>query len=48
MGVECMLYAGPVGDILAAITVSVLIIGEMRLLNKEIAKQDTAVEQKTA
>ena len=48
MGVEGLLYAGPVGDILAAITVSVLIIGEMRLLNKEIAKQDTAVEQKPA
>ena len=48
MGVEGLLYAGPVGDILAAITVSVLIIGEMRLLNREIAKQDTAVEQKPA
>ncbi|MDO4815476.1 MAG: MATE family efflux transporter [Bacillota bacterium] len=37
MGVEGLLYAGPTGDILAAITVAVLVITEMRNLNKKIA-----------
>lgn len=39
LGVEGLLYAGPLSDILAAITVAVLIIGEMRLLNKQIKAQ---------
>lgn len=38
-GIEGILYAGPVGDILATITVAILITGEMRLLNKEIKAQ---------
>lgn len=42
-GVEGLLYAGPVGDTLAAITVSILIIGEMKILNREIAQQDTKI-----
>ncbi len=37
MGIEGLLYAGPTGDVLAAITVAILIFTEMRILNKEIA-----------
>jgi len=39
MGVEGLLFAGPTGDTLAAITVLILIISEMRILNKEIEKE---------
>ena len=41
MGIDGLLYAGPVGDILAAITVAVLIIGEMRIINRDIKAQST-------
>lgn len=39
LGVEGLLYAGPLSDILATITVAILIIGEMRILNKDIKAQ---------
>lgn len=38
MGVEGLLYAGPTGDLLAVITVAILIFTEMRILNREIAE----------
>jgi len=38
-GIEGLLYTGPIGDILAAITVLVIILGEMSLLNKGIKEQ---------
>ena len=40
MGVEGLLYAGPVSDILAAITVTILIFREMSIINKDIKLQD--------
>ena len=40
MGIDGLLYAGPVGDTLAAITVAVLIIGEMRIINRDIKAQN--------
>lgn len=40
MGIEGLLYAGPVGDCLAAITVAILIIGEMRIINRSIKEQN--------
>ena len=36
MGIDGLLYAGPLGDILAAITVAILAAGELRLLNRGI------------
>ncbi len=41
MGIDGLLYAGPVGDTLAVITVAVLIIGEMRIINRNIKVQNT-------
>ncbi len=41
MGIDGLLYAGPVGDTLAAITVAVLIIGEMRIINRDIRTQNS-------
>jgi putative MATE family efflux protein len=40
MGIDGLLYAGPVGDCLAAITVAILIIGEMRIINRSIKEQN--------
>lgn len=40
MGVEGLLYAGPTGDILAAVTVAILIFTEMRILNRQIAENN--------
>ena len=40
MGIDGLLYAGPVGDTLAVITVAVLIIGEMRIINRNIKVQN--------
>lgn len=40
MGIDGLLYAGPVGDCLAAITVAILIIGEMRIINGKIKEQN--------
>ena len=40
MGIDGLLYAGPVGDTLAVITVAVLIIGEMRIINRNIKAQN--------
>ena len=40
MGVEGLLYAGPVSDILAAITVAILIFREMAIINKDIKLQE--------
>lgn len=40
MGVEGLLYAGPTGDVLAAITVAILVFTEMRILNREIAESN--------
>lgn len=40
MGIDGLLYAGPVGDCLAAITVAILIIGEMRIINRNIKEQN--------
>ncbi len=40
MGVEGLLYAGPVGDVLAAITVAILMSGEMRIINRDIKACD--------
>ena len=42
MGIEGLLYAGPVGDILASITVGILAAGEIRILNRDINKNLTA------
>ena len=39
MGIDGLLYSGPIGDTLAAITVAVLIIGEMRIINGDIKAQ---------
>ena len=41
MGIEGLLYAGPVGDILASATVAVLVAGEIRILNRDIKNTDT-------
>lgn len=41
MGIDGLLYAGPVGDTLAAITVAVLIISEMRIINRDIRTQNS-------
>ena len=41
MGIDGLLYAGPVGDCLAAVTVAILIIGEMRIINRSINEQNT-------
>lgn len=41
MGIDGLLYAGPVGDCLAAVTVAILIIGEMRIINRSIKEQNT-------
>lgn len=40
MGIDGLLYAGPVGDCLAAVTVAILIIGEMRIINRSIKEQN--------
>lgn len=40
IGIDGLLYAGPVGDTLATITVAILIIGEMRIINRDIKAQD--------
>lgn len=40
MGIEGLLYAGPIGDILAAITVLIIILGEMSQLNKGIKESN--------
>ena len=40
MGIDGLLYAGPVGDCLAAITVAILIFGEMRIINRNIKEQN--------
>ena len=40
MGIDGLLYAGPVGDTLAAITVAILIIGEMSIINGKIKEQN--------
>ena len=40
IGIDGLLYAGPVGDCLAAVTVSVLMIGEMRIINRSIKEQN--------
>ncbi len=42
-GVEGLLYAGPVGDVLATLTVAILIAGEMKLLSREIAQQNAKI-----
>lgn len=36
IGIDGILYAGALSDILAALTVGILIIGEMRILNRDI------------
>lgn len=41
MGIEGLLYAGPLGDTLSAITVAILVAGEMRILNRDIKQLDT-------
>ena len=40
MGIDGLLYAGPVGDCLAAVTVAILIIGEMRIINRNIKEHN--------
>ncbi len=40
MGIDGLLYAGPVGDCLAVITVAILIAGEMRIINRSIKEQN--------
>ena len=40
IGIEGLLYAGPIGDTLAAITVGILVFGEMKLLNNQIKLQE--------
>ena len=40
MGIEGLLYAGPVGDILASATIAILVAGEMRILNRDIKNTD--------
>ena len=39
-GIEGLLYAGPVGDILASATIAILVAGEMRILNRDIKNTD--------
>lgn len=39
MGIDGLLYSGPIADTLATITVAVLIIGEMRIINGDIKAQ---------
>ena len=41
MGIDGLLYSGPVGDCLAAVTVAILISGEMRIINRSIKEQNT-------
>ena len=41
MGIDGLLYSGPVGDCLAAVTVAILISGEMRIINRSINEQNT-------
>ena len=41
MGIEGLLYAGPVGDILASATIAILVAGEIRILNRDIKNTDT-------
>ncbi len=41
VGIDGLLYAGPVGDCLAAVTVAVLMVGEMRIINASIKQQNT-------
>ena len=41
MGIEGLLYAGPVGDILASATIAILVAGEIRILNRDINNTDT-------
>lgn len=41
MGIDGLLYAGPLGDILAAITIVILVVGELRLLNRDINSANT-------
>lgn len=41
MGIEGLLYAGPVGDILASATIAILVAGEIRILNRDIKSTDT-------
>ena len=38
-GVEGLQYAGPIGDVLATITVFILIIGELKIINRDIKAQ---------
>lgn len=40
MGIEGLLYAGPVGDILASATIVILVAGEIRILNRDIKNTD--------
>ncbi|CDB43841.1 unknown [Firmicutes bacterium CAG:240] len=40
MGIDGLLYSGPVGDCLAAVTVAILISGEMRIINRSIKEQN--------
>ena len=41
MGIEGLLYAGPVGDILASATIAILVAGEIRILNRDIKNTGT-------
>ena len=41
MGIEGLLYAGPVGDILASATIAILVAGEIRILKRDIKNTDT-------
>lgn len=41
IGIDGLLYAGPLGDILAAITIVILVVGELRLLNRDINSANT-------
>lgn len=41
MGIDGLLYAGPVGDILASATIAILVAGEIRILNRDIKNTDT-------
>ncbi|MBP3485065.1 MAG: MATE family efflux transporter [Oscillospiraceae bacterium] len=40
MGIEGLLYAGPVGDVLASATIAILVAGEIRILNRDIKNTD--------
>ena len=40
MGIEGLLYAGPVGDVLASATIAILVAGEIRILNRDIKNAD--------